>query len=45
MQPIENRLVPSMLAAGANRKIAVVKMFFFKNELCNPNGSLISPAF
>ena len=30
MQPIKNRLVPSMLAAGANRKIAAITFFFQK---------------
>ena len=34
MQPIGNRLVPSMLAAGDNRKIALVRIFC-ENDLCN----------
>ena len=44
VQPIGNWLVPSMLAAGDNRKIALVR-FFCENELCNPNCSFIWPAF
>ena len=44
IQPIGNRLVPSMLAAGANREIALVKIYC-QNELCNPNCSFFPPAF
>ena len=44
MQPMRNWLVPSMLAAGANQKIVLVKLFC-KNELSNPNCSFIPPAF
>ena len=44
IQLIENRLVPSMLAAGANGKIALVRIFC-ENELCNPNGWFIPPVF
>ena len=44
MQQNGNRLVPSMLAAGANRKIALVRIFC-EIELCNPNGSFVPPAF
>ena len=31
MQPIRNRFVPSMLAAGANKKIALVRIFVKMN--------------
>ena len=31
MQPVESRLVPSMLAAGANRKLALVRTFVKMN--------------
>ena len=44
MQPKGNRLVPSMLAAGAIRKMALVRNFCEMN-LCNPNGSFIPPGF
>ena len=44
MQPIGNRLVPSMLSAGANTEIAFVK-FFCDNELCNSSGLFILSAF
>ena len=43
MQPIGNRLVPSMLAAAANRKKALVRIFC-ENELCNSNVLIIPPA-
>ena len=43
MQPIENRLVPSMLAAGASRRIAV--RIFCENEFCNSNGLFTPPAY
>ena len=44
MQLIGNRLVPSMLAAGVNREIALVRIFC-EIELCNSNGLFISSAF
>ena len=44
MQPIGNRLVPSMLDAGAKRKIELVK-FFCENKLGISNGSFFPPAF
>ena len=44
MQPMGNRLVPNMLTAGANREIIFVRIVC-ENELCNPNGSFIPPAF
>ena len=44
MQPIGTRLVPSMLAAGAKRKVARVEIFC-KIELRNPNSLFIPPAF
>ena len=44
MQPIKNRRVPRMLAAGGNRKIALVRNFC-KNELCSSNGLFVPPAF
>ena len=44
MQPIKNWLVPSMLAAGANRKIALVRISC-ENKLCRSNGLFIPPAF
>ena len=44
MLPTENWLVPSMLAAGANEKVALVGIFC-ENEVCNSNGFFIPPAF
>ena len=44
MQPIGNRLVQSMLAAGANVKLALVR-FFRKNELRYRNCFFIQPIF
>ena len=44
MEPIGNRLVPSMLAAGANRKLALVGIFCEMN-LCNSIGLFLPPAF
>ena len=44
MQPIKTRLVPNMLAAGANRKIAPVRIFL-QNDLCNSNSLFIPSAF
>ena len=41
MQGIGNRLVPSMLAAGANRKIVRV---FCEKEVCNPYGFFMPAA-
>ena len=41
MQSVKSWLIPSKLAAGANRKIA----HFCENDLCNSNGSTILPAF
>ena len=44
MQPIGNQLVPSLLAAGAKRKIALVRNFR-ENDFCNSNGLFIPSAF
>ena len=44
LQPIGKWLVPNILAAGAKRKIALVRTFC-ENELCSANGSFIPPAF
>ena len=44
IQPIENWLVPRMLAAGANMKLAPV-VTFRKTELCNLNSSFIPSSF
>ena len=44
MQPIKNRRVPSMLAAGANWKLAHER-FFRKIDLCEPNGFFYSNTF
>ena len=43
MQTIKSWLVPRMLAAGANGKVAVLRNFR-GNELCNSNGSFIPSA-
>ena len=44
MKAIENWFVPSLLAAGINRKMALFRNFS-KNELCNSNGLFIASAF
>ena len=45
MQPTKTRRVPNMLAAGANKKKAPVRIFFVKNDLCNSSGLFIPSAF
>ena len=44
LQPIKNRLVPNVLAAGAIWKIALLE-FFYKDDLCNSNCSSSPTAF
>ena len=44
MQPTANRFIPGMLAAGVNRKTALVRICC-KNELCNPNCSFFHQLF
>ena len=44
MQPIKNWFVPSMLAAGANRKVALIRIFC-EIELRNSGSFSMPPVF